>query len=113
MSNDFRRQREKKIKSVNEFVFSLEALRYEINDEPELPLLDWEGNGPGLGKSEESVFADVEFDPDRDGPQMRTVASSDTLASICGWRGFQATQFTVRVCPLKTATGFSRLMCQM
>ena len=43
------------------------------------------------------------------GPQILTVRSSEALASISGYRGFQATQFTVRVCPVRTATGISFL----
>jgi hypothetical protein len=48
--------------------------------------------------------------PDLEGPQIRTVASSEALASICGYFGFQDTQFTVRVCPTSVAIGSSLLI---
>ena len=47
------------------------------------------------------------------GPHIRTVPSSLDEAIIVGSLGFQLTQFTVFVCPLRTATGFSRFECQM
>ena len=47
------------------------------------------------------------------GPHIRTVPSSLDEAIIVGSLGFQLTQFTVLVCPLSTATGFSRFECQM
>jgi len=47
------------------------------------------------------------------GPHIRTVPSSLDDAIIVGSLGFQLTQFTVLVCPLSTATGFSRFECQM
>ena len=47
------------------------------------------------------------------GPHIRTVPSSLDEAIIVGSLGFQLTQFTVLVCPLRTATGFSRFECQM
>ena len=46
-----------------------------------------------------------------DGPQMRTVPSSDTLASIDGSAGFQCTQFTLFWWPSSTITGSSRDSC--
>ena len=47
------------------------------------------------------------------GPHILTVPSSLAEASIVGSFEFQLTQFTVLVCPLSTATGFSRFECQM
>merc|ERR1719188_482788 len=44
-----------------------------------------------------------------DGPQIRTVPSSEADASTCGYTGFQVTQLTVLVCPEKTAMGSSFL----
>lgn len=68
----------------NEFVIIfLEALCYEIKFVPGLPLLACEGNEGDDGKSDESV-ADDELGDGRAGPHTRIVASSDTLASICG-----------------------------
>lgn len=45
------------------------------------------------------------------GPHIRTVQSSDTEAIIWWYTGFHETQFTVLLCPVKTAIGNSRLMC--
>jgi len=47
------------------------------------------------------------------GPHIRTVQSSDTLASMLGMARFQDTQLTVLVWPFKTSIGFSRDRCQM
>ena len=45
--------------------------------------------------------------------QIRTVVSSEALANKWGYRGFQWTQFTVRVWPFSTEIGCSRFICQM
>lgn len=45
--------------------------------------------------------------------QMRTVVSSEALAIMFGYRGFHATQFTVRVWPFSVEIGCSRFVCQM
>lgn len=73
-------------------------------------LEEWEGNIDASLLAEAEV--DVKGDPllSFNGPQMRTVQSSDTLAIIWGYFGFQDTQFTVRVWPDKTATGRSFLI---
>lgn len=47
------------------------------------------------------------------GPHIRTVPSSEALASMPASAGFQWTQFTVCLCPSRTATGVSRDLCQM
>lgn len=47
------------------------------------------------------------------GPQMRTVPSSEHEANIDGYTGFQLTQLTVRVWPVRVAKGSSRRICQM
>ena len=50
---------------------------------------------------------------DLEGIQILTVASSEALASICGYFGFQETQFTVREWPTSFAIGSSFLMWKM
>ena len=47
------------------------------------------------------------------GPQILTVLSSDTLAIIEGFVGFQWTQLTVCLCPSNRQMGFSSLICHM
>lgn len=47
------------------------------------------------------------------GPHIRIEQSSETDTKMCGWTGFQATQFTVRVCPCSVAIGSSFLICQI
>ena len=47
------------------------------------------------------------------GPHIRTVPSSEALASMLGSFGFQWTQFTVLVWPSNTAIGNSRRICQI
>lgn len=47
------------------------------------------------------------------GPHIRTVASSDTEATMAGCLGFHVTQLTIPVWPERVATGSSRLWCQM
>lgn len=44
--------------------------------------------------------------------QIRTVVSSEALASMWWYRGFHETQFTVLVCPFSTEIGCSRFKCQ-
>jgi len=45
------------------------------------------------------------------GPQIRTVMSSEALAIMSGRRGFQWTQFTVRVWPSRVTRGCSCFTC--
>lgn len=45
------------------------------------------------------------------GPHILIVQSSETEANIWWCTGFQETQFTVRVWPVRVAIGSSRLMC--
>lgn len=47
------------------------------------------------------------------GPQILTVQSSEAEASMEGYTGFQLTQFTVRVCPVRVTMGSSSRTCQM
>lgn len=47
------------------------------------------------------------------GPHIRTVPSSEALASSPGKTGFQLTQLTVRVWPVNSAMGSSLRRCQM
>lgn len=73
--------------------------------------------GTLLVRMEVEVEAEVDLVSGRVGRrfahQMRTVVSSEALAIMFGYRGFHATQFTVRVWPLRVEIGCSRFVCQM